>query len=90
MAFILLLLQDTAPFQRGLGIGKEVETMECPRCQGLMLYEEFMDLEESDEYTFYGWRCIACGNIVDETIVHNRSHGVTLPEPRRRRRSYAH
>ncbi len=63
--------------------------MECPRCDGLMLFEEFMDLDESDEYSFHGWRCVACGNIVDETIVNNRIYGVTLPEPKRRR-AYAH
>jgi len=50
-----------------------------------MLYEEFIDLDESLDYSFHGWRCVSCGNILDETIVTNRTYGVTLPEPRRRR-----
>jgi hypothetical protein len=54
-----------------------------------MLYEEFMDLDQSDEYSFYGWRCVSCGNIVDETIMTTRIYGVTLPQ-QKRRRAYVH
>jgi hypothetical protein len=44
--------------------------MKCSKCNGLMTYERFSGLEIED---FYGWRCIACGEIVDEVILRNRA-----------------
>ncbi len=42
--------------------------MKCNKCGGFMSYETFWDkLEE-----FRGWRCIFCGEIVDEVVLENR------------------
>lgn len=60
--------------------------MKCPKCDGLMMYEKFLDMGESSTYYFYGWRCITCGTIVDKTIIENRIHpAIVLKENRRRR-----
>jgi hypothetical protein len=42
--------------------------MKCNRCGGLMTYEKFYSLVED----FFGWRCIFCGEIVDQVILENR------------------
>jgi hypothetical protein len=42
--------------------------MRCDKCGGIMSYEKFYG--PSDEYD--GWRCISCGEIVDEVILNNR------------------
>ncbi|HUL21324.1 MAG TPA: hypothetical protein VLZ10_07705 [Thermodesulfobacteriota bacterium] len=42
--------------------------MKCPRCQGVMAFEKFYG---SHEY-FFGWRCVNCGEIVDQVILENR------------------
>ena len=44
--------------------------MKCNRCDGLMIYERFLSQEVED---FFGWRCVACGEIVDEVILKNRT-----------------
>ena len=44
--------------------------MQCPKCEGLMSYEEFRDSSRSDR--FYGWRCIPCGIILDALILKNK------------------
>jgi len=40
------------------------------RCGGLMFYERFSGQEIED---FSGWRCISCGEIIDEVILKNRT-----------------
>jgi len=42
--------------------------MNCSRCVGVMTYERFYGAHEH----FLGWRCISCGEIVDEVILENR------------------
>ena len=42
--------------------------MKCPKCGGLMVSQRFADYF----ITFYGWKCLNCGSIVDKTIVQNR------------------
>ncbi len=42
--------------------------MNCSRCGGVMNYERFYG---ANEY-FCGWRCISCGEVVDEVILENR------------------
>jgi len=44
-------------------------SMKCPHCNNSMIYEKFYG---PDEY-FWGWRCLFCGEIVDDTILENRS-----------------
>ena len=42
--------------------------MRCNKCGGLMSYEKFYS--EMDD--FFGWRCIACGEIIDPVVLENR------------------
>ncbi len=42
--------------------------MKCHRCGGIMVYEKFYGICEE----FFGWRCIFCGEIVDQVILENR------------------
>jgi len=42
--------------------------MRCSKCGGLMTYEKFY----SEEDSFFGWKCIYCGEIVDWVILENR------------------
>ena len=44
--------------------------MKCNRCGGLMCYEKFIS-QTFENYS--GWRCIVCGEIVDEVILKNRN-----------------
>jgi DNA-directed RNA polymerase subunit RPC12/RpoP len=42
--------------------------LRCHRCGSTMVYEKYYGFEEQ----FWGWRCIWCGNIVDQVILENR------------------
>jgi len=42
--------------------------MRCHRCGSVMVYERFYG---ADEY-FLGWRCVLCGEIIDQVILENR------------------
>jgi len=42
--------------------------MRCDRCGGIMAYEKFY----SEEDSFFGWKCISCGEIIDQLILENR------------------
>ncbi len=42
--------------------------MKCGRCGKTMAYEQFF----GDQERFWGWRCISCGEIVDDVILENR------------------
>ena len=42
--------------------------MKCGRCSHSMVYEKFYGPHEH----FWGWRCIFCGEIVDQVILENR------------------
>ncbi len=51
--------------------------MECPRCTGLMVFENFLSKTESDSvYGYDCWRCVVCGEVLDEIILKNRSRVV--------------
>jgi hypothetical protein len=45
-----------------------------------MVPDRFVDVEESGQREFGGWRCLVCGNITDPVIVANR---LQPPSPRR-------
>jgi len=46
----------------------------CERCSGCVAPEIFTDLESDSGYsTFEVYRCIQCGNMIDEVILRNRS-----------------
>ncbi len=51
--------------------------MICDRCGGIMVYEKYFGLEEH----FWGWRCICCGDIVDQIILKNRGAMATVALP---------
>ena len=46
--------------------------MKCHRCGSVMVYERFLGRSEN----YSGWRCIWCGEIIDEVIMENRQSGV--------------
>ena len=53
--------------------------MNCPRCTGLMVRDDFLDLQdEADQCPFAAWRCLICGEVLDPVILKNRS---APPEP---------
>jgi len=46
----------------------------CERCSGCLEYEMCIDLEsDTGCCTFWVLRCLQCGDIVDETILRNRT-----------------
>ncbi len=47
---------------------KEGTDMKCDRCDGVMAYEKFY----GGQGPFWGWRCIFCGEIIDDIILENR------------------
>jgi ribosomal protein S27E len=42
--------------------------MKCHRCGSVMVYERFYGPHEH----FLGWRCVLCGEIIDQVILENR------------------
>lgn len=47
--------------------------MKCTRCQGLMVADHLLDMQESYvPMWMHGLRCISCGNIVDPLINRHR------------------
>jgi len=42
--------------------------MKCPHCDRFMVYEKFFGPDEP----FWAWRCIYCGEILDDIILENR------------------
>jgi len=47
--------------------------MKCSKCSGLMTYERFPSQKAEH---FLGWKCVFCGEIVDEIILENRGKKV--------------
>ena len=47
--------------------------MECHRCQGLMVVDYYIDMED-DQGTHWlrAWRCMACGEVIDPGIIQRR------------------
>jgi hypothetical protein len=50
--------------------------MECPRCKGMMVAEDLQDYE-STYLSCTAWRCLMCGEIVDQTILRHRTPQAT-------------
>jgi DNA-directed RNA polymerase subunit RPC12/RpoP len=42
--------------------------MKCPHCGSSMVYGKFYGSQEH----FWGWKCLFCGEIFDNTILENR------------------
>ncbi len=59
--------------------------MLCRRCRGLMVKDRFTDLlDDTGKMQFLGWRCLACGEIVDLVILSNRIFPVLYKRRARR------
>ena len=47
--------------------------MRCTKCNGFMVIDDLIDMRESYHPMWMrGWRCVACGNVVDPLIVRHR------------------
>jgi len=47
--------------------------MQCVRCDGLMVADNLIDMQESGMPMWMkGWRCVSCGNIIDSLIQKHR------------------
>ena len=57
--------------------------MRCHRCGSVMVYERFYGPDEH----FLGWRCISCGEIIDQVILENRETRADSQNGGRRRGS---
>ena len=42
--------------------------MTCMRCQGLMVWDRFLDLVQTDLLWALAWRCVNCGEVLDAVI----------------------
>lgn len=62
--------------------------MTCQRCEGLMVLEQYDDLESgSAGYEVSARRCLNCGAIVDSVIAaHRQPTHMTEPDPLSRQR----
>jgi hypothetical protein len=52
--------------------------MNCPRCNGYMMQDDFLDIEETGQCRFVAWRCLICGEVLDPVILKHRH---STPEP---------
>lgn len=60
--------------------------MKCDRCEGLMLEDHLLDMEESFEGMWLrAWRCLNCGHALDSVILANRHRQARLTSPDVRR-----
>ncbi len=50
-----------------------VGTDDCPRCGGLLVTDQWLDLQDdSGQLDFWGRRCVQCGEVIDPVILQNR------------------
>jgi uncharacterized Zn finger protein len=52
--------------------------MKCDRCEGLMLEDDFLDMQETGGMWLRMWRCINCGHALDAVMVANRQRHALL------------
>jgi len=45
------------------------DSVTCPKCRGYMYSERFADFA----LTFFAWKCINCGTVLDQDIIDNRT-----------------
>ncbi len=47
--------------------------MGCKRCQGLMVSDAFIDMDDDSGHLWLGvWRCVNCGEVIDIGVAQNR------------------
>jgi hypothetical protein len=56
--------------------------MGCERCDGLLVMDHYIDMEESGDLWIEAWRCTSCGNVVDHQIA--RHHALVGPPVHKR------
>ena len=48
--------------------------MNCPRCRGYMMQDDYLDLQdEAGQCRFVAWRCLICGEVLDPVILKHRN-----------------
>lgn len=53
--------------------GQLVGPDDCPRCGGLLVTDQCLDLQDdSGQLDFWGRRCVQCGEVIDPVILQNR------------------
>ena len=58
--------------------------MKCSRCSGLMVEERFYGVDQQILATMHrGWRCVICGQVIDDVILENRRASVGKAEDAR-------
>jgi hypothetical protein len=56
-------------------------TMKCPKCGGWMEFQEFTNVaSEGMAWSFEGWRCLYCGEVIDPLILLNRQASKSAQE----------
>ena len=55
--------------------------MTCPRCQGCMVSDLFLDLAETQGMWMRAARCMNCGYVIDPVMEANRQRTPTTPIP---------
>lgn len=64
------------------GLSAESHAHYCTRCGGLFIGESLFDLrDETGQMRYWALRCVQCGDVVDATILKNRTLG-ELPNPK--------
>ncbi len=51
---------------------QNVETSCCPRCEGLLVYADHLDMLQGGYYGEVGRRCVNCGYLTDTMIMINQ------------------
>jgi hypothetical protein len=47
--------------------------MKCQRCDGLMVVDHYIDMEDDSGHLWLrAWRCVTCGEVVDPRIYKHR------------------
>lgn len=63
------------------------DSVECPKCQGLMVYERFYDYrDDTGKTSFCGWRCLTCGKILDPLIDSHKKNRIPAMVSKARRK----
>ncbi|GJL54698.1 MAG: hypothetical protein NPIRA02_18300 [Nitrospirales bacterium] len=66
------------------------ETPHCPRCQGLLVKTDYMDMLQGGYLWGSGQRCVNCGHLMDPKILLNQflqQVGPKNPPTRKRQRN---
>jgi hypothetical protein len=61
--------------------------MRCERCDGLMVIDHYIDMESGGSW-LQAWRCMCCGNVVDNQIKAHHSTAHPLVHRRRNFRQF--